>query len=323
VVPGAQSSPCSSHERLLAELRCPRCDRPACALCAALAGGEPLCAGCAGRKRFSRAFYLLRVTTLLFVLAGVLLYAWNDVRQRRARTEWARTLDVAVVLVRLGNVAPAAIDAVKERAPALSARLEREMRRYRPVGVRPFELSLFGPVDAAGPPPSPAGDAGLAASASYAWSLWRYVSGIDDRAGLLPRRFDARIYVVVRPPSGKVQKIEGSSEQNGRVGVVEVQLDKSMADFALFVAAHELFHTLGATDKYNPDGSIMMPEGIAEPDRRPLFPQTLLELMARHRPVDAAHSVPPDSLAELCVGAATAREIGWLAGPAGTERGAP
>jgi hypothetical protein len=266
-----------------------------------------------GARPAGRAFYRFRVGTLLLLLAATLLYAWHDVRQRRARTEWARPLDVAIVLVRLGNTPTAATDAIKARAPALAARLTEEMRRYQPTAPRPFVLQVFGPVDAsAPPPPAPGPGDGLPAVAGYTYSLWRYLSSIDTGAALSPRDFDARIYVVVRPSDGQVNVIEGVGEQGGRVGVVELQLDEGMADFALFVAAHELFHTLGATDKYTPDGRVMVPDGLADPAQHPLYPQPLVELMARHRPTDESHSVPPEGLDELVIGPATAREIGWF-----------
>jgi hypothetical protein len=105
--------------------------------------------------------------------------------------------------------------------------------------------------------------------------------------------------------------VEGVSQQGGWVGIVEVELDESMVDFALFVATHELLHTLGASDKYDANGTIV-PDGLAEPDRSPLYPQRFVEVMARHRPIAPGHEVPPDSLTELRVGAVTAREIGWL-----------
>lgn len=105
--------------------------------------------------------------------------------------------------------------------------------------------------------------------------------------------------------------VEGESEEGGRVGVVDVELDDSMADFALFVATHELFHTLGATDKYDEAGRTLLPAGLAEPSRVPLLPQAYAEVMARNRPVGPGLEVPPESLDELAVGPATAREIGW------------
>jgi hypothetical protein len=79
----------------------------------------------------------------------------------------------------------------------------------------------------------------------------------------------------------------------------------------LFVAAHELFHTLGASDKYDSEGRTLFPEGLPEPDRVPLFPQPAAEIMARNRVVSAAEEVAPGDLRELRVGLSTAREIGW------------
>ena len=60
-----------------------------------------------------------------------------------------------------------------------------------------------------------------------------------------------------------------------------------MVDFALFVFAHELMHTLGATDKYDGAGAALIPSGLAEPDAVPRFPQRFVEVMARNRPVAA------------------------------------
>jgi hypothetical protein len=79
----------------------------------------------------------------------------------------------------------------------------------------------------------------------------------------------------------------------------------------LFVAAHELFHTLGASDKYDPSGHASYPSGFAEPERTPLYPQRGIELMARNRPLSPTSERPPEKLDELWVGDETAREIGW------------
>jgi hypothetical protein len=88
-----------------------------------------------------------------------------------------------------------------------------------------------------------------------------------------------------------------------------------MVDWSLFVASHELFHTLGATDKYDPSGRVQIPVGLAEPDLKPLFPQRYAELMARNRVVSESNSVPPESIDELRVGQTTALEIGWIVRP--------
>ena len=76
--------------------------------------------------------------------------------------------------------------------------------------------------------------------------------------------------------------------------------------------AHELFHLLGADDRYGPDGNAIIPDGLGDPDREPLYPQDGAEIMARGRVIAPGREAPPGDLVELRVGAPTAREIGWL-----------
>ncbi len=259
-------------------------------------------------------FYRVRVAVLLVILAGVILYAARDVQSRRARKTWDHTLSVALVLLRdpaQGPLAPDALPALHARLPALDARLTEELHRYRPGAPHPFSFRLFGPVDVAAPPPSAEGT-GFVDLARHTYDLWRYVRPVDEAAGLTASDFDSRLYVVVRPPVRRDRTmVEGESEQDGRVGTVSVELDASMADFTLFVATHELFHTLGASDKYDASGRSLVPDGLAEPTLVPLYPQRFAEVMARNRPLSPSEEVVPASLDDLAVGPATAAEIGW------------
>jgi hypothetical protein len=259
-------------------------------------------------------FYRIRVTILLLILGGVLLYAWFDVHRRHARNEWKRPLLIAYVVVCEGPIDLASLKALEDRVPALQQRLTEEMKRYKPDGPSPpFSVAILGPVTGAAPPPEPPTDTGIVATALYQYRLDRWTSKVDDIDNLDTKAFDSRIYLVARPPeSARRKEIEGASELGGTVGVVRVELDPSMADFTLFVASHEMFHTLGATDKYAPDGSILVPDGLAEPNLQPLYPQRYAELMARHRPISPTQTKPPASIEELAVGTKTATEIGWL-----------
>jgi hypothetical protein len=54
-----------------------------------------------------------------------------------------------------------------------------------------------------------------------------------------------------------------------------------------------------------------VPDGLAEPDRSPRFPQRFAEIMARNRPISATEEAIPDKIDDLAVGSATAREIDW------------
>jgi hypothetical protein len=171
---------------------------------------------------------------------------------------------------------------------------------------------VFGPVLDDGPIPKPPEDDGLVAGARYAWDLSRFTSRIDEAASVHDSAFDSRIYILAtRPVSAERKMVEGASQLGGRVGVVAVELDSTMVDLALFVATHELFHTLGATDRYDPSGQPLVPDGLPEPDRTPVFPQRFAEVMARHRAKSPTTSVPPKTLDELFVGDVTARELRW------------
>ena len=259
-------------------------------------------------------FYRIRVTILSLILGGVILYAWFDVHRRHSRTTWKRPINIAYVVVCEAPVEPGSLKALEERVPALEQRLDDEMKRYKPDGPSPpFRVTVLGPVVGAEPPPQPPPEGGIVANTLYQFHLNRWTAKVDAIGNLDTHFFDSRIYLFARPPeSAQRKEIEGSSELGGTVGVVRVELDASMADFTLFVASHEMFHTLGATDKYAPDGSILVPDGLAEPDLQPIYPQRYAELMARHRPISAIVNRPPVNLDQLAVGAKTAEEIGWL-----------
>jgi hypothetical protein len=258
----------------------------------------------------------VRLALLGGALALTLLFAAHDVWSRRERTAWKRPLEVAICIAELEPVGDAAMQVLSARVPVLEDRLTSELHRYRASPAQAVHVSVFGPVSVdRGPPPDPAGSE-LLELAKHSYALWRWTRAVDQGANLPTRAFDSRIYLIVRPPRDARQKwVEGSSEQGGRVGVARIELDASMGDFALFVVTHELMHTLGASDKYGPDGRALVPDGLAEPDRSPLYPQAAAEIMARNVVLSPSEERPPDTLGELRVGAATAREIGWLAAP--------
>ena len=82
----------------------------------------------------------------------------------------------------------------------------------------------------------------------------------------------------------------------------------------LIVFTHELLHVLGATDKYIlSSGEPIFPQGYAEPNKRPLFPQKRAEIMGVRIPINSFSSVMPESLDHCKIGRQTAEEIGFLA----------
>jgi hypothetical protein len=259
----------------------------------------------------ARRAYRLRLAILVGLLGLTVLWAMHDIYSRRERTEWERPLSIAVALVQLGPVDQAALNLLNAQFHALEIRLASEYRRYGGHMARPVIFTLYGPVNIDKPAPA-APEADIPSLARHAYELWRWTHAVDEGCDLPARSFDSRIYLVMRAPREKgVQWVEGSSELGGRVGVASVELDVSSVDLALFVATHELLHTLGASDKYDPTGRALIPSGLVEPDRVPRYPQRFAEIMARNLVLAPGAERPPESLAELGVGIATAREIGW------------
>jgi len=253
----------------------------------------------------------VRVTLLFVLLAGVLLGAGNDWWRRRERKSWKQPLRVALVLATREPVPAELLAGLSSRAFDLEQRLNREFMRHGGARRDAFSLVVKGPVAVAEDPPRVV-EQDLRGLLEHAYALWRWTRAVDQRANVEWRGYDSRIYLVLRPALGdRPSFVEGESEDGGRVGVALASLRESSLDFALFVAAHELFHTLGASDKYDAFGRARVPDGLAEPELQPLYPQRGAEIMARNVALSPAAERPPDSLEELFVGPATAREIGW------------
>jgi hypothetical protein len=255
------------------------------------------------------------VGVLLVLLGSVLAFAARDYRARRARQAWRAPLDVALVLLERGSVDDAALEAFEGRAPALEAALTREFARYGGA-FAPIRLHRFGPVPEAATPPEADAEPGVLEPVRISYELWRYARRNDEAAGVpdaLGSAYDGKVYVVLSAPrSSRRALVEGLGQDGGRIAVAHIELSQDSVDFGLFVVAHELFHLLGADDRYGPDGNAIIPDGLGDPDREPLYPQDGAEIMARGRVLRPGHEEPPGELNELRVGAATAREIGWL-----------
>ncbi|MEN9580109.1 MAG: hypothetical protein RJA70_3118 [Pseudomonadota bacterium] len=259
-----------------------------------------------------RTFFRIRVGVLLLVLVLVLLFAYKDFRSRAGRKDWNATLNVAVVLLTEPGVSPAALRDFRARFSGLTQRLSEEFERYGHAPTSPVLFTVAEAIERPMELPKPA-QGSIVEVLNTNYELWRFSRRVNERLAFDVTDYKSRIYVSLRVPKVDVRRfVEGFSQQGGHMGVVEVELAEDSIDFALFVVAHELFHTLGATDKYGPDGRTRLPDGLAEPELRPLYPQRFAEVMARNRPINEHDEVPPNSLDELAVGELTAREIGWI-----------
>jgi len=99
--------------------------------------------------------------------------------------------------------------------------------------------------------------------------------------------------------------------QKGMFGVVNAYTGRRHKGRNNVIIAHEFFHTLGASDKYElGTGQPHAPDGLAEPDRSPLYPQRYAEIMGGRIALAKNDAVIPQNLTFARVGPVTAAEIG-------------
>lgn len=251
----------------------------------------------------------VRIAILLAVLAMVGLDAWLT---RMRTTSWDRTLRVTAYPIAADGRA-----ATREYVAGLGAAtfapvadfLRREAARYGIANADPLAVRL-GPVLAELPPLPPAERSLLG---TVGWSL-RLRWWASRREAAQPRpRSPVRLFVLYYDPAERGAVPHSLGLKEGLVGIVHAFAAPHMTESNNVVIAHELLHTLGATDKYDPaTGQPTWPDGYAEPERAPRHPQDAAEVMGGRIVVSPTQAEIPRDLDEVRVGPATAREIGWL-----------
>jgi hypothetical protein len=252
----------------------------------------------------------IRIAALLVLLAVVAAQAVFD---RTSTTDWDNTLWVGIFPV-AGDGRPVSEDYVRNLRPAEFASIETffasEAERAGVEVQRPVRIELY-------PPPKampPVLERGASALSNAWWSLkmrW-YARSAADVPGRAPAQI--RVFVLYHDPAGRSSLPHSLGLQKGLIGVVNAFADAQMRGSNAVVIAHEVMHTLGATDKYDPaTDAPLFPDGFAEPDRSPRYPQQFTEIMAGRRPVSETEQEMPSTLADVLVGDATAAEIGWPA----------
>jgi hypothetical protein len=251
----------------------------------------------------------LRIAILLLALAIAAYGNWYD---RFSTTDWDETLWIGVFPINASGGQPGAnylAALTTEKIADIERFINSEAKSYGVRLDRPVRVDLYPEVHEH--PPARAPDAGLLSTLAWSLKMRLYARRNSHPPGRAPPQI--RIFVMYHDPSSTESVPHSVGLQKGLAGVVHAYAEREMTRPNNVVIAHELLHTLGATDKYDL-GTLapLFPTGYAEPDREPLYPQALTEVMAGRRALDAAHFEMPDSLADVRVGEATAREIRWL-----------
>jgi hypothetical protein len=251
-------------------------------------------------------FKAIRISLLLLILFFVAVSTWLT---RARSTDWNNSLWVKIYPINGDGSAESSryIDGLSIGSfDGIEEFVSRETARFGHALPRPVRIELGLPIKEQPPSlgPSPGTIDVLLWSLKMRWWAGRISADQDDPDP------DVRIFVRYHAPRSDFVLENSVGMQKGMVGVVNAFAGKKWAGTNNVVIAHEFLHTLGATDKYNPaNGQPHVPAGIAEPDRKPLFPQRFAEIMGGRIAESEFDAIVPKNLKYVVIGNETAREI--------------
>lgn len=249
-----------------------------------------------------------RIIILLYVL---LMVALTTLWSKERSTDWDAPLIVAIYPIN-GDGREATtkyINTLNQDAfTGIEEFFSREANQYQLAIKKPVDIDLAKEIKEL--PPTPPGNKASVLSI-MAWSLkMRYWSWSIDNYDY-PK--DIQVFIIYHDPKKNQRLAHSLGLQKGLIGVVNAFADKKMTKDNNVVIAHEIFHTLGAADKYDPKTNHpLFPVGFAEPDKVPSYPQEKAEIMAGRIPISESELKAPRSLKKVVVGKITALEIRWV-----------
>ena len=251
-------------------------------------------------------FKVVRISILLFVLFFVSVSTW--LTQARS-TDWNNSLWVKIYPIN-GDGSEQSAKYIEGLELAdfegIETFITRETARYAEVVSRPVRIELGRPIHSQ--PPELDGAPNMFNVMLWSLKIRWWAGGVtDDQDRIAP---DVRIFVRYHSPETVLVLENSVGLQKGMVGVVNAYSSRRHRGRNNVVIAHEFLHTLGATDKYSPtDGQPIGPDGLAEPDKEPLYPQRYAEIMGGRIALAKDDSVMPKSLKYAVIGPLTASEI--------------
>lgn len=254
---------------------------------------------------FKRIRIAILLYILLFVAVGQFLAAYRT-------TDWDKSLRVNVYPINAsGSVATQQFIDALDRDAFQDAELflEEQATAYGVSLRQPVRIRLAEQLDEI-PPAVPAGSGVLQ---TMLWSLkmrW-YVTKLHWSSDSPTP--DVTVLALYHDEADGVLLDRSTALRKGLIAVANLYAVRTERGANKMIVAHELLHTLGATDKYDlATGLPVYPSGFAEPNRAPLYPQARAELMAGRIPLQQSAAEQPKSLRSVMIGPETALEIGWI-----------
>lgn len=255
------------------------------------------------------SFKNIRIFFLLLLLAYAAIYTKQ---QSLTIKYWHKPVSVVLYPIN-GDDTPETqrfIDELNELSLSeLNQFFSKQAEQYNLITETPFEFTIGKPIQTLPPvPPANKQDTLSVVIWSLKLRYWAYQTASDnaDNAQRI------RLYVLYHQPEENKALAHSLGLQKGLLGIVHAYGIKEQNSQNAIVIAHELMHTLGASDKYNQNNYPIYPHGFAEPDRSPLFPQRYTELMSGRMAINEHEAVMPDSLKHVMINQLTATEVNWI-----------
>jgi hypothetical protein len=236
--------------------------------------------------------YLILLLVLLFV-------AVNEALIKSRSTSWENPLWVRIYAVNGDgrNATEKYIDSLTRNSFAAVEKFVNSEARRHGVLIDAIDVEYNGRLQS-GPPELPAEQSVLG---NIWWSL-RFRAWAAHRAWNSDQdEGDVELFVTYYDIETTHSLRHSVGLEGGLIGIINAFADKSYRGSNQVVIAHELMHTLGASDKYAMDSIPQYPQGYAEPYLKPLYPQRRAEIMGGRIPLSA----------QQAVGIQTAAEINW------------
>lgn len=254
------------------------------------------------------SFRNIRILFLLSLLAITLIYTQE---QRLSTTSWYKPVTVTIFPINGdGQIDTGSfINSLDVNAfQDIDEFFARNSSDYDLIASQPIHTTLGEEIRDL--PPQPPKEAGVLSAILYSLKLryWAYQYTPDN----ISNKNRIRLYVLYHQ-SGQQKALPHSlGLQKGLIGIVHAYANDKLSGQNAVVMAHEILHTVGASDKYDLHSMPIYPHGYAEPDRQPLYPQHFAEIMAGRMATSDHEAEIPTSLRAVKVGNTTAREVNWI-----------
>lgn len=248
----------------------------------------------------------LRIVLLLLVLA---LVAGTHFYQRYTLSQWRTPVRVEIYPINADGASETAAYIQRlspEDFDAIPTFFAREGAHY---GHARSLVSLRLRPELHAQPPAPPADPSPWRVMAWSLHLRGWVFRHVPSYGLATT--SVRLFVLYHRPAPGLVLPHSLGLRQGLIGMVHAFAAPKQVAQNNIVLAHELLHTLGASDKYDPRGVPLYPHGFGDPGQDPLYPQARAEIMGGRLALAPDEAAIPPNLDACVVGPATALEISW------------